>query len=407
MALMFIAAASAAFTSRAATAGPAERSFEIQLRVAQSLETKLNLLADIADASAARLLTGGNIFLAGEKGMVAEMLGRAGGLCGAKALALDTPLPALVHNDVVLLSDYGTPGTLAASLEKLAPTGALVITFASAENPLLHQPPEPNVRFVPVDISLDSCLVRSAASEPLLLTAAPAIATAQWTYAAELLAACRRQHKQLAIYLSIHLDDGHRRYDRTKGLLFEPDLRPDPVARGEYGRSFLRSARRSLEAIRDGEMKNIRQAALWLREASAARKQIVRNLMGHLPPAEAGLRSDAPFFTQITRLNGEPGAQWIRDNLHDGDLYFFLGYQKNEDAMAAAAHAAGARTIFLTSTAPGAEQAKDPRHLYINPHWPLTDACLDLSGYDVKACPLSCIAGMTCYDAVCAEAVCP
>ena len=44
------------------------------------------LMADAADAAAARHLAGGNLWLAGEPGMVAELAGRAGGLCGAKVL---------------------------------------------------------------------------------------------------------------------------------------------------------------------------------------------------------------------------------------------------------------------------------------------------------------------------------
>ena len=89
----------------------------------------------------------------------------------------------------------------------------------------------------------------------LIPTAAPAIAAAQWTYVAELLAAGRRQHRQLAIYLSINLDPGRVRFQRTKGLVFEPELRPEPVARGQYGRAFLAQVRQSLEAIRGGPVR--------------------------------------------------------------------------------------------------------------------------------------------------------
>lgn len=403
---LLVAITSALLSSGTMAAGLAERYIEVQLQVARSLEAKLDLLADVADESAARLVAGGNIYLAGEPGMVAELLGRAGGLCAAKALALDKPMPALSRNDIVLLSDYGSPGKLAAALEKLRSTEAFVIVFASAENPLLRQPPSANLRVVGVDIPLDSCLVRLPSGEALIPTAAPAIATAEWAYVAELLGACRRQHKQLAIYLSIFLDEGRVRFNRTKGLLFEPDLRPEPVPRGQYARTFLSRVRQSLEAIRDGEVEHIRKAAAWLRETTTAHKQIVRSLMGHLPPIEAGIRGDVSFFTQTILLSGEKGGKWIRENLRDGDLCLFLAYQ-NEDAITAAANALGARTISLTSAAPGAEQASNPRHLYINPHWPITDGCLELSGYDVKACPLSSILGMTCYYAICGEMVAP
>jgi uncharacterized phosphosugar-binding protein len=386
-------------------AGPAQQYIDAQLRVAHSLEAKLDDLAAIADESAARLLAGGKIYLAGEKGMVEELLSRAGGLCAAKWLPLERRMPAVGRDDIILLSDYGTPEKLKAAVEKLGPSGALVVVFASAENPLLRGPLLGNFRAVPVDIPLDSRLVALSADQRSIPTASPAIATAQWTYIAELLGACRRQHKQLAIFLSVSLDEGRTRYNRTKGLLFEPELRPEPVTRGEFGRAFLATVEQSLQGVRNEEVEHIRQAADWLREAIAANGKIVRNLQGHLPPSEVKARGDVPFFTDMTRLTGEPGEKWIRENLRVGDIYLLLGYQSNEDALAAAAHALGARTIFITSTAPGKTQAGSPRHLYINPHWPLTDACLELPGYDVNACPISGILGLTCYYAICGEAV--
>ncbi len=65
--------------------------------------------------------------------MVAELLGRAGGLSAAKALDLDRPLPPLAR-DVVLWSDYGGAKKTDHGLARLAESGALVIAFASAEN---------------------------------------------------------------------------------------------------------------------------------------------------------------------------------------------------------------------------------------------------------------------------------
>lgn len=396
----------ALLTSGRMNGGVAERYIDAQLQVVRSIETKLDFIADVADESAARLIAGGNIYLAGEPGMVAELLGRAGGLCAAKALALEKPLPLLTRNDIVLLSDYGATGKLAAALEKLKSADALVIVFTSFENPLARQSPSANLRFVPVDIPMDSFIVRLPGRDSLIPTVSPAITTAEWTFVAELLGACRRQHKQLAIYLSIFLDEGRARFNRTKGLMFEPDFRPEPVPRGQFAQTFLSRVRQSLEAIRGGEMENLRKAAVWFREATAARNQIVRSMMGHLPPIEAGIRGDVNFFTHTALLTGEKGGAWIRENLHDGDLALFLSYQ-NEDALTASANALGARTIALTSASPGSEQARNPRHLYINPHWPIPDGCLELAGYDVKACPLSTILNMTCYYAIVGEVVAP
>ena len=102
-------AAIAAGTATCGAEGPARQYVEAQLKVVRSLEAKSAAIADIADEAAARLLAGGKIYLAGESGIVTELAGRAGGLCGAKALSLDKAPVSLAPGDLVLLSDYGRP----------------------------------------------------------------------------------------------------------------------------------------------------------------------------------------------------------------------------------------------------------------------------------------------------------
>ena len=392
-----------------ALAGAAEDYIDAQLSVVRGLEPRLDEMAEIADLAAARLLTGGHLYLAGEPGMKAELNGRAGGLCGAKLYGLD-PRRATA-DDVILFGRYWpTRKPTAPDWADLAATGAMLVLVTPGQAVLRAVPPK-NVWVIPVVGAPAGHVPRVESSEPTALPAktrayAQAIAIAEWTFVAELIGACRRHRKQLAVYLSIHLDDGQERFKRTQGLLFEPDLKPEPVPRGQYAREFLGHVRAALEAVKRDEAPKIRQAAGWIREARAAGRKVVRHLYGHLPPTEAGLPGDPTFFTDtVTGPVGEQGAEWIRKNLRKGDVYLLVGYQQSEDAMAAAANALGARTIFITSLPPGPEQAKSPLHLYVNPHWPLTDACLDLPGYDVKACPLSGIMSLTCYYAICAEAL--
>jgi hypothetical protein len=308
---------------------------------------------------------------------------------------------------VILFSDYGAAKRSDDRWKELIASNAIVVVFASAKNNIFSSPLPKNIWPISADVPCDSRMMATASGERLIPTAPPAIAMAEWTFTAELIGACRRKNRQLAVYLSIFLDEGHRRLQRTNGLMFEPELRPEPVARGAYGREFLAKVRTSLTAVRSDELQRIRTAAGWLREASAAKNKIVRNFIGHLSPIEAGKPGDVHCFTAMATATGAEGVRWIRENLHEGDVYLFLGYQENEDAMAAAANAMGARTIFMTSRRPGAQQAANPRHLAIDPHWPVTDGCLELSGYDVKACPLSCIMGLTCYYAICGETIKP
>ena len=393
-------------------AGPAEDYINAQLRVVKGLEAQLPAITRIADEAAARLLAGGQVYLAGQPGMVSELLGRAGGLCAAKAFHTGKTTPG--DKDVVLFSDYHNTvvsapmmtGDALDAWSQLGRSQALVVAFASSEHPFLKGMLPPNGRAVPIGIRHDSRVCRLPSGEWVIPAAAPAIAIAQWTFAAELIGACRRKGKQLAVYLSIRLDEGRKRYNRTQGLLFHPDLKPEPVPEGQFAKAFLGHVRTSLEAMRRNDVGQIRKAAAWIREARAAGKKVVRHMQGHLPPHEVGVLGEPGCFTHSPRLPlGDKAIAWMRENLGKGDVHLLVGYQQNQDAMAAAANALGVRTVFMTSLPPGAEQAKNPLHAYVNPHWPLTDACLELSGYDVKACPLSAICGLTCYYAIGAEVV--
>jgi len=386
-------------------AGPADDAVDAQLRVVKGLEAQVPAMAGIADETAKRLVDGGALYLAGERGLVAELHVRAGGLCGAQVLRPGKT--QLTAKDTVLLSDYGSslsrPGS---GWGETAGTGALRILFVSKAHWVFAKRLVNNVRLIPVEIPADSRLVSLPSGERLIPAAAPALAIAQWTFVAELIGACRRQGKQLAVYLSIHLDEGRKRFERTRGLMFEPDLKPEAAPQGHFAKAFLAHVRTSLETVRRDEAAKLRQAAAWLREAKAAGGGTARHLYGHLPPHEAGAPGDPSLFARtVSGPVGDKGVEWIGKNLRKGDAYLLVGYQQNQDAMASAANALGARTVFITSLGPGPEQAKSPRHLYINPHWPLTDGCLELPGYDVKACPLSGILGLACYHAICAEAL--
>jgi hypothetical protein len=402
-ALLLIAAA-----SHLAAATPAERVLDEMIGVVDDLERRVPHITTIAEDAAERLVRGGQIYLAGDPGLVAELYGRAGGLCGARRLNVKEPLPALGENDVVLFSDAGGPGRLPTveAWTALGKIPALLVAFAAETHPFLNDLRPANASAIPVAIGTDSRVARLPSGGRVIPLAGPAIATAQWAFVAELIGACRRRGKQLAIYLSIHLDEGRRRYRRTKGLLFEPDMEPEPVEKGQFARAFLGHVRGALTAVRKEELPRIRTAGAWIRTAREEDRRVLRQLHGHLPPHEARREGDPPCFTDTVRPPlGEKGARWMREHLRKGEVYLLVGYQQNEDAMSAAANALGARTIFLTSLPPAAQRAADPLHLTVNPHWPLTDGCLALPGYDVKACPLSAILGLSVYSAIAAEAV--
>jgi hypothetical protein len=354
----------------------AKRYLDAQLQAVGGIERELDGLADAADAAAARLLAGGSVWLAGEPGMVAELAGRAGGLCGAKVLPARKSAAALVvcpsrlcelgataglpssaghtvgqanrgtrkldldrplgRNDVVLWSDYGLTPQPGGLWPRLLESEALVVAFASGDRITPKDPLPEHVRWVCVKVPAQGQIAEQAGGQRRIRAIVPAMATAQWAFVAELLGAVRRRHGQLAVYLGIPLDPGLRRFKRTEGLLLEPGLRPDPVERKAYGGQFLAMVREGLAAIAREELPRIRQAGAWLAESRAARGRIFRNLQGHLPPREAGRPGDADFFTgaKPVSLAGTEGQRWVRQNLRAGDVYVLVGYQDSEDAAA-------------------------------------------------------------------------
>jgi len=303
----------------ASLAGPAEDYVDAQLRVVKGLEEQVEGLARIADEAAQRLLAGGKLYLAGERGMVLELHVRAGGLCCTHVY--QRAKTQLAANDVVLLSDYGARphsgnvrGEELGLSEELCRSRALVLAFAFERHPMLTQLP---LKAVPLKLPYDSRLVQAPSGERFVPAATPAVAIGQWAFVAELIGACRRQGKQLAVYLSIHLDEGRKRFERTKGLVFEPNLKPEPAPAGQFAKEFLGHVRSALEAIRKDEAPEIRTAAEWLRKAKAEGKKVVRHLYGHVPPTETGTLGDpASLFTDtVTAPVAEKGVEWIRKNL--------------------------------------------------------------------------------------------
>ena len=349
------ALASAPPAGGAVASGPAEQYVAAQLRVVRSLDARRDALADIADQAAARLLAGGQIYLAGESGMCAELAGRAGGLCAAERIRSTRtrrPRQSLGRNDLVLLSDYGTPGKLQAALEKLAPTPALVIVFASAENPAAAKAPggqsaSRRRRYSPGQPHHDASL-RSGGSFPpprrrlprpsgpssRNCSAPAADSTGNWPSTS-----------------ASGWTKGTAATTGRRGSCSSPTLRPAPVPRGQYAHAFLKSVAQSLEAIRGGQLVPNLPGGRLAAGGRGRASQVVRTLQGHLPEVEADAGGEGPYFSQ-TIPGDERGEKWLRENLHEGDVYLRLGYQSNDDALAAVVNALGARTIFLTSSAP-------------------------------------------------------
>ncbi len=151
----------------AGTAGPAQRYLDGQIHAVGDIQIQLDGLAAAADAAAGQLLAGGNLWLAGEPSMVAELAGRAGGLCGAKVLSDETAAAMLGRNDVVLWSDYGVTPRPAGIRSQLLQGSALVVAFSPKENAAVKRSLPEHVRWIEVKIPVPSGPAGGANSPPI------------------------------------------------------------------------------------------------------------------------------------------------------------------------------------------------------------------------------------------------
>ena len=189
--------------------------------------------------------------------------------------------------------------------------------------------------------------------------------------------------------------------------MIELGLGPAPVARGQYAGAFLTTVRTSLAAVRKDEVEKIRLAARLA--AGGIGGPAEHHAQVHGTSSTAGSRHGRRrgFLRPAgLRDSASRGCTSIREHLHEGDLYFFLGYQQNEDAMAAAANALGVRTIFITSRGPGPELAVESasrvrRSPLARDRW-----LPGLAGLRRESLlPLSAIMNLTCYYAICNKAL--
>ena len=183
----------------------------------------------------------------------------------------------------------------------------------------------------------------------------------------------------------------------------EPDLRPAPVPPKLYGGQYLAMVRSGLEAIRREELPRFGQAAAWIAERRAARASAAFAICRAISrPArrEPGRRILRQYRAGLP-CGAEPDAGPARSPPRRCFAAAGLPGERRRHGGGRPRPARG--TVFITSGGPGPDQAREPRHLYVNPHWPRSDAGLVLEGYDVKACPLSAVLGLPCYYAICEE----
>ncbi len=355
-------------------------------RVFASLEGNVRSLPHLTAAAeqvASRMVAGGKLWLAGDKGFILEGLVRAGGTTAAKRLAKPTDLAS---GDTVLLGSLTGAGASDVSLlAAAAEQGALAVFFAPCNLPGSH-------------VFIDACT--APASDPAQVpTVSPALTASLWSFTGELVAALTRQGKMPPMYQSVLVAGGRERNQERAKLQWEP-LSIAPVRPGLLGRTYLARLANDLRELGATQLDEFAAAGRLAAAARRAGRTAWYGSLGHLPPELPGQVGDPGVLTPIP-TGATP--EKLPTVLKPGDVVLYVGYYEPYGPWVETVHQCGAKIVTVVSGTPERRAEDMGADISIRGCWAYGDALVEVPGYDVRILPPSGVIQSAAYWMLVAE----
>jgi hypothetical protein len=198
------------------------------------------------------------------------------------------------------------------------------------------------------------------------------------------------------LYKSYGLPGGLERGKKYRGKKFHDDLRVNPIAPGALGKAYLDKIESILSQIIKTQMINIRKSAKWWREVPDASATCM--VMGHMFPLHFQ-DSRAQAFSDFTAVSDNAS---LIDEANHPKFILFVGYQKAPHILIKQAEKLVVNLVYF-GVEPAPTSVVVPNILYINPFWPLSDACVSIPCYDIPILPASGVIQASIYWAIAAE----
>ncbi len=364
----FLLLLSALFLACSSPAAPASDDYLLRLqnRITGQARSNVAVISKLAGPASTRFVAGGSLWVAGRQpDFIAEACGRAGGLMTIAPLGQQRP----GTNDTIL---YAVPGALnredLGRIDNWRRQGAFVVVFGSTAG--LYR------ELFPIDTVANVMDL--------------------WTWTGEFVAACTRLGKMPVLYQSYGLPGGPERGKKYEGKKFHDDLTVSPVPSGVLAHEYLSRIERMLARIHESQMPKLIQAGQWSRQAKSARILVT----GHMFPRHA----QDPRTTAVNDVVAVPA--WEDKDLLDAsrlpDFVLYLGYQFAPRKLLEQAKANGLKLVY-TDVEPAQPPQPGPNILYIDPGWPLPDACVNVPGYDIPILPASGVIQAAIYWTIASE----
>lgn len=363
----------------------------------EAMEQNLPAIIEAADKAAEQYVQEGwEIFASGDFGVVAEAVGRAGGIMRFR---WGSPIRDYVKGEgkrvvLVALRDDHYDQYLQQARDRLEGDHSFVVLMGSKA--LLE-------RAAADDFPMDAAFENQAAegeglfSAPdgrhLVATSPVASMAALWVWTAEFVAACTRRGEMPLMHMSYAIPGARERAESLKGMRMEESA-PPPVAAGVLGQAFLRETRANLERFYQAERDHLAQASVLAHQTSESGEKVYAFLHGHAIVMDQLTHPGTPGY--FTQLNSDWFKQRRNIELQENDFVLCIGYAERfhdgeYEKWDEGAREAGAQLVwsFADYNPEQVEAVRDAGELWINQHWEYGDAVVEIPGFDFKLFPTS------------------
>ncbi|MBI4553376.1 MAG: hypothetical protein HY710_14020 [Candidatus Latescibacteria bacterium] len=346
-----------------------------------------SLMTSIVAASeqgAERLVAGGSLYaVADEPGFVSEATGRSGGIRQIRNRR-EYQTTTLTNRDVILAGTLNNdPEQQARELDAFREQGALVVLFGSAVSPVCDH----------ADILIDNGLPVGAVPvlsvpcrpEKVCPTGGIANITALWVFTCELIAACSRLGKTLAMYQSGGMPGGGARNNAYRDVMFHEDITIPSIVAGALGGQFLAEMDRCFTRISQQLPRFFQSGALIAQSLDSGHHVWVSG-NGHYFAAQDGMPGDPRLFS--LNMNGMNWNEAVAA-FQQEDTFAYWGYYNFPEGLVLATRKARMHSIWMEGGCETGKFIARPQEILIDCGWKHGDACIAVPGYDIRVVPPS------------------
>lgn len=345
-------------------------------RLAARVSSWQDQLQDM-DASAERAaegtIAGGTLYSYGpQHGFATEVVVRAGGLMLARQYSdevilkdRDTVLAAIVGSE-----DEADLDSLHRLMDKAGKARAQVVLFGVATLPQSRELSAVTLPRGPVAFAEDHTI------------ASVSNVVGMWAWTGRFVAACTQQGVMPCIYQSHILPDGRLRtksLEQNDGGRFHVTSDVHSQDAETIAKNYLSAVEHALRTILAKEQDSMQRAASLLRTSRDRGNTVAIYTLGHMFPGELNQPQQPNWLLHVDAIQPD-------STVDTAVVLYYMAFpweivDKIESANLAC-------IVTCSQTALPAFTTK-PENVYIDPHWPIYDAIVELSNYDTRLLPVS------------------